>query len=344
MATPLAVLLSGEHPTLPAAELRALLSVHDPDASVSFPQPQVALVDSGRGAAALARMALAHAWGELWGEVPETQDGVADLAEIVQRATDGRGSVAVADVQRVGGRHAGSVTAIRRELGAALVAAGHTIDLRTPDQWVFCWASGGRLFAGLQKAMVDRSQYERRVAEKRAHFSPVSLHPRRAASLLHLTRAPPGSRVYDPCCGTGSFVLEASLDGYDAWGSDLDSFMVQGTLGALADAGPEPLEATAFVADVGATPQMVEQVAGIVSDLPYGRASTTNHEDLGALYHRACAAFAQLLPPGGRAVLGCAEPEILQAAAHAADLSVVEHHQEFVHRSLTRHYLVLRRR
>ncbi len=343
----LAVLLSGEHESLPLAELRALLAVHDPDATITPCQARVALVepaDEAAARAALGRMALAHAWGDLWGEADETPEGAAALAQAVREAATGAGSIAVADIQRVGGRHADSVLDLRRTLGAAMADAGHAIDLRTPDARVFCWASGGRLYAGLQAGAIDRSRYEARISERRDHFSPVSLHPRRAASLLHLTRAPPGSRVYDPCCGTGTFVLEAALDGHDAWGSDLDAFMVQGTLGALADAGPEPLDGTVFAADVGDTPKLVGAVAGIVSDLPYGRASTTNREDLGELYHRACAAFAAMLPVGGRAVLGCADAALLQAAAQAAGFSVVEHHEEFVHRSLTRHYLILERR
>jgi tRNA (guanine10-N2)-dimethyltransferase len=82
-------------------------------------------------------------------------------------------------------------------------------------------------------------------------------------------------------------------------------------------------------------------VQGICTDLPYGRASSSHDEGLAVLYDRALAAFHSLLPPTGYAVVGCAQPDLLRPAAHG--LHVRERHAERVHRSLTRHYLVLQK-
>lgn len=339
-----AILLSGEHPTLPAAELRALLDVHDPRATVQL-QGLVAVVVPGDPAgtdAALSRMALAHEWGELWAQAPETEAGLAHLAGLVRASAKwGEGTAAVAS-QRRGSGKALDRSAVERALGTALSDAGHAIDLAAPATVVFAWLLDGRIVAGLRRGVNDRGRFEARASDERDHFSPVSMHPRRAASLLHLARVPPGRRVYDPFCGTGGFVLEAALEGYDAWGSDLDAFMVQGTLQTLADAGPEPLAGSVVVADIGAAPLLVERVDGIVTDLPYGRASGTEGEELRGLYQRAFAAFAALLPPGGRAVVGHPDPDLL-FGVEAHGFRVEERHAERVHRSLTRHYAVLLR-
>ncbi|HJQ94045.1 MAG TPA: hypothetical protein VJ874_07170, partial [Candidatus Thermoplasmatota archaeon] len=189
---------------------------------------------------------------------------------------------------------------------------------------------------------LDRSRFEARISDERAHFSPVGMHPRRAASLLHLARAPPCSRVYDPFCGTGGMVLEAALEGYDAWGSDLDPFMVQGTLQTLADAAPEPLDGQAFVADIADAPGLVGMVDAVVTDLPYGRSSGTDGEPLRGLYGRAFTAFAELLPAGGHLLVGHSDPSLL-AGLEAAGFRVVERHAEPVHKSLVRHYAVAMR-
>ena len=338
-----AVLLSGEHPTLPLAELKALLAVHDPRASVQA-QGLVAVVQPGEpdGAdAAIARMALAHEWGELWAQAPESAEGLTHLVSLV-RGTARKLHPAAAAVasERRGTSKAVERADVERALGRALGEAGHAIDLKAPALTLFAWLLDGRIVAGRRLGSLDRGRYEGRASDERAHFSPVSLHPRRAASLLHLARVAPGGRVYDPFCGTGLVVLEAALEGYDAWGSDLDSFMAQGTLQTLADAGPEPLPGTVFVADIGAVPDLVGHADGIVTDLPYGRSSGTHGEEVAALYRRAFASFARLLPHGGRAVVGHADPALLSGLGEQG-LRLEETHAEFVHRSLTRHYAVV---
>ncbi len=336
-----AVLLSGEHPDLPQAELRALLDVHAPKSVVAREGP-VARVSGDEGIPlALARMALAHAWGESWGEAPDTPEGLALLEAQVRKRCDGRGRLAVVS-ERMGNNKSANSRLLQHRLGAAAAAAGHRIDLKAPERTLFAWLVDGRVVVGEQGGRPDRSRFEARVSDRRAHFSPVALHPRRAASLLHLVRVAPGGRLYDPFCGTGTFVLEAALEGYDAWGSDLDAWMVQGTLQTLTDVPPEPLLGNVFVADVADTPAMMGQVDGIVTDLPYGRASTGHGEGLEALYGRAFAAFATLLPKGAHAVIGHPDPRLVDPI-EGHGFRVVERHEERAHRSLTRHFAVCRR-
>lgn len=340
---PRLVLLSGEHATLPAAELRALLEVHDPGARVELDGLVAAVTphDPAGTDTALSRMALAHEWGEAWASADDTAEGVEALAQAVASHAPGKEPAAVTSERR-GLAKSNNSLAIERRLGKALADAGHPIDLKAPRLTVFAWIVDGRVHAGLLRGRPDRSAFESRVAEKRAHFSPVGLHPRRAASLLHLARVPPGGTLYDPFCGTGTFVLEAALEGYRAVGSDLDAWMVQGTWQTLTDVPPEPLDATVFEADIGATPALVGQVDGIVTDFPYGRASGTEGEALSALYGRAFAAFAELLPRGRFAVVGHPDPVLLESAT-GHGFEVVERHEERAHRSLTRHFAVLRR-
>lgn len=344
MAEARAVLLSGEHPTLPEADLRALLAVHDPAATVDRTFDRVAMVLPGHEAACdagLRRMALARAWGAMWADVPDDPRALGALAmQVRERAAawcgGARPTVAVRPV-RTGADKSPNAEEVARRLGQALADAGHPIDLKSPGLEVFAWFTEGRLLVGRLGGTIDRTRYEGRIAERRAHFSPVVLHPRRAASLVHLAQVPPGGRVLDPFCGTGGIVLEAALDGLDAWGSDIDPKMVQGTLQALANDGPEALDGTAFVADAAEAPALVPGVQAIVTDLPYGAASTTRGEDVAALYHRAFAAWAEALPHGARVVAGAPSMELLERAADGA-FDIEAMHEEFVHRGLTRHY------
>lgn len=338
------ILLSGEHPTLPQAELRALLDVHDPGATVTPLVGRAVVVDPvdpERTDAALGRMALAHAHGLLVAADEDSPMGLARLAEAVAAQSDGKGSIAVEAV-RAGTSRSPNALLAERTLGAGLAQAGHAIDLGGPDRTVFVWLLEGRAVAGRLHGRIDRSRFQQRVLRHRAHFSPVGLHPRRAASLVHLARVPPGGRILDPFCGTGGILLEAALEGHDAVGSDIDDRMVQGTLQALTDDGPEPLDGTAFVADVAQVPDLVDGVDGIVADLPYGVASGTRREPLVDLYGRAMIAVARVLPVGGHAVLGLSDLALLPPLDRLG-LRMLEMHEEAVHRSLTRRFAVIKK-
>lgn len=346
------VLLSGENATLPEAELRALLDVHAPDHSVVVDGLVASVLAPGKTAVAgphagsavdgaLSRMALAHEWGRPCGDARDDEAGLEGLCALVANQTDGQGSVAVITIRRGSTRGLPS-TQVERALGATLKEAGHAIDLRNPERILYAWLVDGRIRIGWRLGGGTRSAYEERVSDRRLHFSPVSLHPRRAASLLHLARVPPDGTIYDPFCGTGAFVLEAALEGYRVLASDLDPFMVQGTLQTLTDVPPEPLDVEAFVADIGQAPGLAGPVDGIVTDLPYGRASGTDRETLASLYDRALAAFAGLLRPGGYAVAGHPDPKLLEGASRHG-LVVVESHAEYTHKSLTRHFAVIKK-
>lgn len=338
----LAVLLSGRHETLPAAELEALLAAHGAADGQAPLAPRIVTVpDRPETRAATARMALARQWGPLVADAEASPDGLQAAAETVQAASDGQGSVAVRAV-RVGARGRLAGAEVERTIGHALVQAGHPVDLDTPDTTWYAWYTDEALVVGRLAGATDATAYQARHGERRAHFSPVTLEPRIAAALVHLARVPPGGTVYDPFCGTGGILLEAAIDGYQVIGSDVDAWMVQGTLGTLTDAGPEPLTGTAFVADIGAAPDLVGQVDGVVTDLPYGRAATTGREDLARLYDRALEAFSRLLPPGGHAVVGCAAPDLLpRPEAHG--FQGVAAFDQYVHRSMTRRFAVIKK-
>lgn len=338
------VLLSGEHPTLPLAELQALLAVHAPGARVLMLSPTVVRVhhdDPTEVDAALQRMALAHAWAEHWIHTAGGEEGLTLLHEHIRDTADGRGTVAVR-AKRSGAERRISGAGLERSIGAALGLAGHKVDLGSPDTTVTAWINGDHVSVGRLIGKPFRSRYQGRRVSDRDHFSPITLHPRRAASLVHLARVPPGGRLYDPFCGTGGILLEAAIDDHDVWGSDLDAWMVQGTYQTLTDAADEVLDATVFRADIGVAPELAEDIDGIVTDMPYGQASTTDGEDLLELYQRSFDAFAAILEPGAYAVFGCAE----QALGEMVDMhgfEIEEHHEEYVHRSMTRHYFVARR-
>lgn len=358
------LLAAADHLELATAEFWALSDVHNASGGIRKTGSRFFTTNSRDVAE---RFQQRMAWGERWQADESTPRGIAAVIERLhtdEHLNDPAGRSAAVRSIRHGETPGMTRNDLERRIGAVLVERGWRIDLTSPDLEVFAWIQDDdTLSVGeLLGARADDGAQARRMDE-RDHFAPIGLHPRRAAGLVNLARVAPGGRILDPFCGTGGIVMEAARLGYDAWGSDLDPWMVQGTHSTLADAADEPLPATVFHADIGDVPDLVDGVQGIVTDMPYGGASSTHDEPLRELYERALDAFARILPEGGYAVIGHKDRSLLDGAVeHGFDPAyhwnragtvpskltnpanpepVV--YSEYVHGSMTRHYAVLRR-
>ncbi|MFA5313996.1 MAG: methyltransferase domain-containing protein, partial [Methanomassiliicoccales archaeon] len=183
---------------------------------------------------------------------------------------------------------------------------------------------------------VDRKQFERRKVGERPFFSPISLHPRYARALINMTGLRAGDTVLDPFCGTGGVLLEAAVLGMKVYGSDLSPEMIEGCRENLDHFGlkVESLE----VMDIGDIASRFGDLDGIATDPPYGRATSTNREALDSLYTRSMTSMRDALRTGG--ALGVVFPKDVPIPE---GLTLEQRHSQRVHKSLTRHYSILRR-
>ena len=141
----------------------------------------------------------------------------------------------------------------------------------------------------------------------------------------------------DPFCGTGAIVMEASLAGCDALGTDISQRMVEG---ARMNLQSLDIDAELQRCDIGEISKVVGNVSGVATDPPYGRSTSTDGEPLPELYIRALDACADVLNSGSRIAMAVHDPLLLEGNK---DFETVEIHPMWVHRSLTRHFCVLRR-
>jgi tRNA (guanine10-N2)-dimethyltransferase len=146
-----------------------------------------------------------------------------------------------------------------------------------------------------------------------------------------------GQTLLDPFCGTGGVLLEASLVGAKALGSDISPEMIEGCAENLRhfDVRFERLE----IADIGKIEEVFGTVDAVATDPPYGRSASTRREPVSALHERALVEIAGVLSPGAWA--GVVLP---QTVNHPSSLSLEERHSQRVHRSLTREYCLFKRR
>lgn len=314
--------LSGEHPTLPRAEVLAVLEAEgvrlaDPSwstkvfhATVEGPFRRVAV-----------RLGLAHVVCE-----ELARGDLADLEEAA-RAVDlhgrpfrirGRGLVPRADAK-----------AAEKRLGAILGRTGR-VDLTRPEM-EYRVLLGETSYLGRVVHTVDRAALEARKVTYRPFSLPISLHPKWARALVNLSRTPAGERLLDPFCGTGGILLEASRMGLRGIGGDVRRSMAAGARSTLHRLGAA---ADFIVADAGRGPWRPGALAGVATDPPYGRAATTRKEKPLDLYDRAFAMIRDVLRPRGTVAIILPSDDAVEIGR--LHLELVERHALRVHGSLTR--------
>jgi tRNA (guanine10-N2)-dimethyltransferase len=316
----LIVELSGEHPTLPFAELEVVGRVKD------F-RPQVAVVEC-QDSGTTRRLALAHSVLEYLGE--SAADPVSLIAMVRDLGITAEAPFAARVKKIAGSSMDATVPELERRIGSIIHGK---VSLGNPSCEYRAILSRDRCYFGKVLQHIDRSSYDKRRPGSRAFFHPGVMMPRLARALVNISLVSPGERLLDPFCGTGGIVLEASLVGAESTGSDIDPFMVSGSRKNVSGA--------ALVrADTTTLPFRDASFDAVVTDLPYGQSVSIIAGSLEGLYRDALTEIRRILMPGKRAVVVTHRDISCEAALV---MSVRACYTQRVHKSLTRRILVLER-
>ncbi len=143
---------------------------------------------------------------------------------------------------------------------------------------------------------------------------PASLKPSVAAAMLRLCDLQPGQRLIDPCCGSGTILIEAALvptsglPSARVWGGDLDPEAVEA---AAINAQAAAVRANIAQWDARALPIGGSSADRVVTNLPWGRQVELD----AGLYRAVCRETERVLAGGGRAVMLTSTPELLSFEA-----------------------------
>jgi len=219
---------------------------------------------------------------------------------------------------------------------ARVYTKNNEVSLKNPDNEIRALITDEKVYVGLKLFEVNRSVFEERKVQNRPFFSPISLHPKVALALVNLSCVKTGEILLDPFCGTGGILLEAGILGVKVIGSDIESKMVEGCRQTLEEYNVKDFDL--FCADVGDISSHVELVDVVVTDLPYGRSTTTKGEEMSLLYNRAFASIKKVLKKGKTAVIGLSDTKSIKKGEQYFKLLGV---YEFrAHKSLTRYFAV----
>ena len=228
---------------------------------------------------------------------------------------------------------------LERDIGAIIYKRGYRVNLENPDVVFRLVITGDKCIFGRLLFSIDRHQYESRRPHLKPFFYPGALLPGVARTIVNISSVRPGELLLDPFCGTGGILIEAGLTGVNCLGMDVQRKMVQGTAINFQhyDIGGELIIGDAC--NIGLADSSVD---AIVTDIPYGRSTLYMAQSLQDLYVKSLKEMCRVLKPGKNAVIVSQIP--MGAIGEDVGFKVLECHQQRVHKSLTRHIIILIKR
>ena len=338
-------LVSGEHPTLPFSELKAILKAERYKYKIIGKLRQIIRIETDIESikpivkrAALTRVCnIELAYCEAFAEEIFDKMRSAELEDFLEKD-----ETFVVRVRRIGEslpQLVGNV--LERKLGAVLLrrVKGAKVQLTKPDKTFFGVLTDNKFIFGLKLAEIIPKPFVDRRPRKRPFFHPSSMPSKLARCMVNLAQPTAGDLILDPFCGTGAMLVEAGLIGCRVVGFDVQSRMVRGSLKNLVNYGVQP--DGMGVADAKNLP--VSKVDCIVTDPPYGRCATTMGQETKQIVTDFLSKVDEHIKKGGHICMASPRAVRLGKLGEQMGFKRIEAHFVYVHRSLTREITVLER-
>jgi tRNA (guanine10-N2)-dimethyltransferase len=342
MVNSLFFLLSGEHESLPFAELKAILETEGYDYEVSEKLDQVVILEADLGCieAVKRRAALTRLCAL---ELFNCEARMSSIVKAV-RSTDfsqvlKENESFVVRVKHVKEYSSGiSGMSVEGKIGELILqrVPKARVNLNNANKRLVGILTDERFVFGVRLEEIAPKPFVERRPRKKPFFHPSAMQAKLARCMVNLAKPKTGELVLDPFCGTGSTLIEAAYVGCRVVGLDVQRRMVKGTLRNLAHFRVEP--DGVVVADARNLP--VSKANCVVTDPPYGISSSTLRRTTSQIIEELLADAHKLLEKGRRVCI--AAPKTLKIGRIGTVLGYkhLESHLVYVHRSLTREVVV----
>ena len=163
-----------------------------------------------------------------------------------------------------------NIPELERSMGDMISKFSHArVELEDPDMTVYLIFTDKESFFGFSKRVKEENR------PKKIKNHPHELDWKLTRVMINLTGLKEGETVCDPFCGTGTTLLEAESMGIHAIGLDFDEKMYEISKENLKVNG---YKSKVFKSDFQALSKISGKFDGIVTDLPYGRASKASEK------------------------------------------------------------------
>jgi tRNA (guanine10-N2)-dimethyltransferase len=336
------LLLSGEHATLPASELKAILEAEGYAFKTLEKLDQVLRLEAHSNCVE----ALRHraAFTRLCGlELLNCEAEASVIVKAVRSASlkevlKDKESFAVR-VRRVK-NYASKINGmhLERKLGKIIltITEKSRVNLKNPDKTFIGVLTQKKFIFGVKLAEFPPKQFAERRPKEKPFFHPSAMQAKLARCMVNLAKPKVDELVLDPFCGTGSTLIESALIGCRALGLDVQRRMVRGTLKNAVHFGINP--EGVIVADARNPP--ITTIGCLVTDPPYGRSATTLNRTTKQIVEEVLMAVYDMMGKGRRVCMAAPKTLNIQSVGTALGYNHLESHFVYVHRSLTREIAV----
>jgi len=215
-----------------------------------------------------------------------------------------------------------NIPELERSMGDMISKFSHAkVELEDPDITVYLIFTDKESFFGFSKRVKEENR------PKKIKNHPHELDWKLTRVMINLTGLKEGETVCDPFCGTGTTLLEAESMGIHAIGLDFDEKMYKISRENLKANG---YKSRVFKSDFQELLKISGKFDGIVTDLPYGRASKASEKPEEILKK-----FFSILPKRKRIAI-----MYKKELANNLKLSGLKKYEIYRHKSLTRTILI----
>ena len=307
--------LSGEHATLPMAELRGIMEAEKAGKEI-YHNNRLAIFDiSGKIKKIAGRLALSHSINEVLasGKKHEVENAIRNIQ------IEGSFKIEVINFDK-----RFSSNALKKEFGKKMMEATHSkVNIKHPENLIKIY-SYKKLYITKELFKIDRHQFEER--KQKPFELPITIHPRLARAMVNIARVREKNTIIDPFCGTGTILIEAGLMRAKVIGIETKKWIADGCKKNMEYFG---IESKIYADDMR---NVNARGNAIVTDFPYGRASYVGG-NLKNLYEDAFKKFDEWIE-SGYIMAGISNREFINIGKKYFEL--LEIHPYRVHKSLTR--------
>ena len=341
-------ILSGEHETLPQAELCAILDAEGYSYRISSREGRILLMEVNENGAqvVIQRAGLVNQTSIVAFESNSEEQNILDSLQRLDfsqwLSPNDRFGVKVTRMQREPKKF--NVDELQKKIGSEIweaMGGKVKVSLKSPETLFLGVIVGNRFFFGPHLGERDRRAFSQRRSPFRPFFVPSAIHPKIARVLVNLSRAKSGGLFIDPFCGTGGLLLEASDIGCVSIGLDIDVTMLSGSHENLAHFGFSFFDC---VADARNPPFRFVNFEAIATDPPYGRSSSTKGNAVYNLIEASLESYAHIMKSGGFLSIALPLEFFKEDMIPSEKFVIKETHTMRIHRSLQRHIVVLERK
>jgi len=213
------------------------------------------------------------------------------------------------------------------------------VNLNQPEKTILGVLIEDKFLLGVEGHRKLKGAIMNRSPEKRPVRHAATMKPKLARCMVNLSRAYPKKLFLDPFCGVGGLLIEAGLIGCKLIGCDIKLSMVKGALKNLFFFGLN--HEGLLQADARKLP--FNSASSIATDPPYGTSATTLKTPLKELLTNFLSGALTILDSKGFICLASPKEAKIEEIGEKIGFKLIEKHEMYIHKRLTREIAVLRK-